>query len=79
MKNLADDPARKALKEAMREQLFRELKEQEDPRMAGKGSVFDEYLHSEEATRGFYEKYKSGKTPKAGWVSPSDFEKEPLD
>jgi arylsulfatase A-like enzyme len=79
LKNLADDPARKSLKDALRAQLFDELREQQDPRMSGKGSVFDEYLHSEEATRGFYEKYKAGRTPRAGWVNPSDFEKEPLD
>src|SRR5436190_8846501 len=77
--NLADDPARRAAKESLREQLFRELKEQEDPRMLGRGAVFDGYLYAEEPVRGFYEKFRSGKTPKAGWIDPSDFEKQPLD
>ncbi|HVE41701.1 MAG TPA: sulfatase [Planctomycetota bacterium] len=79
LRNLEGDPARRALKESLREQLFRELKEQGDPRMSGQGELFDRYPYSEEPLRGFYEKYKSGKTPKAGWVNPSDFEKEPLD
>src|SRR5205823_4242833 len=35
LKNLAEDPARRAVMDALREQLFRELKEQQDPRMSG--------------------------------------------
>jgi hypothetical protein len=79
MHDLAGDPARRAAKDALREQLFRELKDQQDPRMFGKGSLFDDYPYAEEPLRNFHEKYTSGKPVKAGWVNPSDFEKSPLD
>ncbi len=55
------------------------LKEQGDPRMFGKGDVFDEYIYSSAGTRNFYERYMKGEKVKAGWVNPSDFEKKPLD
>jgi arylsulfatase A-like enzyme len=79
LNNLAGDSARRAAKDALRDQLFRELKDQQDPRMFGRGSVFDEYPYAEEPMRNFYEKFTSGKPVKAGWVNPSDFEKAPLD
>jgi hypothetical protein len=41
--NLAADPAHRAQVEAMREKLFSRLREQGDPRMEGKGDVFDNY------------------------------------
>ena len=47
--------------------------------MAGKGHLFDDYIYSGESTRNFYERYMSGEKMKAGWVNPTDFEKEPLD
>ncbi|MBI3856952.1 MAG: sulfatase [Planctomycetes bacterium] len=79
LKNLAADPARRAVKNALRDQLFRELTEQGDPRMSGQGSLFDAYLYAEEPVRNFYEKFTSGKPVKAAWVNPSDFEPKPLD
>ena len=65
--------------DALRAQLFDELKRQDDPRMFGKGHVFDEYPYANEGDRGFYEKLTSGKPVKAGWVNESDFEKAPLE
>lgn len=59
-------------------QLHGELKEQGDPRMFGEGDIFDAYPYSGAATDNFYERHKAGETPKAGWVSPGDFEKEPI-
>ena len=44
--------------------------------MFGKGHVFDEYEPTSGA--GFYEKYMRGEKPRAGWVSETDFEKEPI-
>jgi len=79
VKNLAEAPEHLSLKDALREQLFRELKEEQDPRMFGKGSIFEQYPHSNEAHRGYYDKFKSGNPPKAGWVNPSDYENQPLD
>lgn len=66
-------------RDSMRRQLFQELRTQQDPRMEGKGDVFDKYLHSNLNHRGFYERYMKGEKLKAGWVAESDFEKKPLD
>ena len=73
----------------MRERMFDLLRSQGDPRMAGNGKVFDEYLHSSETHRGFYERYMAykndggkssgAKQPVAGWVAETDFEAGPLD
>ena len=43
VKNLAADPAHQRRLEAMREKLFSRLRQQGDPRMEGKGDVFDNY------------------------------------
>lgn len=72
--NLADDPTHQPLKNRLREQLFSELREQEDPRMFGRGHVFDEYTYADDAHRNFYERYMSGENIEAGWVNESDFE-----
>jgi N-sulfoglucosamine sulfohydrolase len=64
-----------ALKEQMKNQLFEELKQQGDPRMFGKGNIFDEYPYANEDNRGFYERYMGGEKVRAGWVNESDFEK----
>jgi hypothetical protein len=78
MQNLADDPAFQTLKKSLNEQLTSELKQQGDPRMSGRGHVFDDYPYSDKRFRNFYEKYKAGTSPRAGWVNQYDFEKGPL-
>jgi hypothetical protein len=55
------------------------LKEENDPRMFGKGHIFDEYQYANENNRGFYERYMAGEEVSHGWVNDSDFEPEPLD
>ena len=77
--NLAENPDYQSLREALRNQLFRELEMQGDPRMSGQGDIFDKYPYADEKQRGFYERYMNGERMKAGWVSPTDFEKAPLD
>ena len=79
MTNLASDPQYKDLKDELKAQLVRELREQGDPRMFGRGRIFDEYKYSFENQRGFYEKFMSGQKLKAGWINPSDVETEPLE
>lgn len=76
--NLALDPEYVEIIASLKEQLFNELQQQGDPRMFGKGNVFDEYPYSGEV-QGFYERYMSGEDVKANWVNASDFEKEPLE
>jgi len=63
------------LKEKLKVQLFAELKEQGDPRMFGKGHLFDEYLYADKKTQNFYNRYMSGEKLNAGWVNETDFEK----
>ncbi|MCB9270336.1 MAG: sulfatase [Lewinellaceae bacterium] len=77
MVNLALDPASAEILQALEDRLTRELKEEGDPRMAGKGDIFDGYPYAEDQRRHFYERFIQGAlTPKdAGWVNPSDFEK----
>jgi len=74
--NLAGRSELQEMKAALRDQLFRELRQQGDPRMFGKGRVFDEYPYADTKTQHFYERYMKGKISKkeAGWVNPSDFE-----
>jgi hypothetical protein len=77
--NLAGDARRQKLKQELTEQMVAELKAQEDPRMFGRGSVFEEYPYAEANLRGFYERYMRGEKLQAGWVNATDFEKAPLE
>ena len=74
--NLAERPEWMQRKTALKEQLFRELREQGDPRTLGQGHVFDEYPYADQKTSHFYERYQEGELTKkdAGWVNPSDFD-----
>src|SRR5262249_20451115 len=76
--NLANDPKYQAVKKRLKQQMERELWAQGDPRMFGKGYIFDQYQYADEKTRGFYERFMRGEKVKAGWVNESDFEKEPI-
>ena len=74
--NLAEHADHQSLKARLKNQLFRELQAQQDPRILGQGQVFDEYPSVQ---KGFYDRYLNGEKPKAGWVNDSDWEKAPLD
>ena len=80
MNNLANDPEVAELKQEMKIRMETMLKEQQDPRMDGKGEVFDSYGYSEEKAWHFYERFMSGEfTPaQTGWVNPTDYEKAPI-
>jgi arylsulfatase A-like enzyme len=77
--NLANREEYRSLKESIKEQLYRELRKQGDPRMHGQGHVFDQYTYADDAMRNFYERYMGGEKLTAGWVNPTDFEAGPLD
>ncbi len=79
MHNLASDPQHEFLINELDAQLHKELREQGDPRVFGRGRIFDEYEYAQENQRGFYEKFTGGQKLKAGWINPSDVETEPLD
>jgi N-sulfoglucosamine sulfohydrolase len=76
--NLANDPKYKARKAQLRAQMERELKAQGDPRMFGKGAIFDQYEYANREQVHFYERFLRGEKLKAGWVNETDFEKEPI-
>lgn len=78
VRNLAADPAHVARRDAMRERLFAELRKQKDPRMEGKGAIFDEYPHAS-ANRDFYNRWMKGERLKAYWVQETDFESPGFD
>jgi len=75
MNNLAEKPKFKEVKTKLKDLLFDELKKQDDPRMFGKGDIFDEYIYANEKTRDFYERYINGEISKAKWANDSDVEK----
>jgi len=75
--NLAAGSRHAAVKGRLQKRMVTRLKEQGDPRMFGKGDVFDKYRYSNSGTRNFYERYLRGEKVRAGWVNPSDFEKKP--
>ncbi|MBI3879590.1 MAG: sulfatase [Verrucomicrobia bacterium] len=79
MNNLALGNRAVKLHAKLKDELHAELKQQGDPRMEGRGDVFDKYLHASPANVGFYERYMSGEKLKAPWVNGTDFEKKPLD
>ncbi|MDA9858563.1 sulfatase [Rubripirellula sp.] len=74
VKNLAMLPKHESIKAKFHAQMVSELKAQGDPRMNGRGDMFDAYPYSSPATDRFYERYLGGEKIRAGWVSPSDFE-----
>ncbi len=77
--NLAQKEEGRARIVGLKAQLHAELKAQEDPRMEGRGDVFDKYPHANKGHVGFYERFMRGEALKAGWVAPTDFEKKALD
>ena len=79
MNNLVEEAKFTKRKEAMRTQLFSELREEGDPRMLGRGHIFDEYEYAHPKSVGFYERFMAGEKMHAGWVNESDFEEGPLD
>jgi arylsulfatase A-like enzyme len=78
LNNLALNPEFVQIANNLREQMEEELKEQGDPRMFGKGYIFDEYEYANPADVNFYERFMKGEEVKAGWVNESDFENEGL-
>ncbi len=79
MNNLALGKAATQQVEALKSQLYAELKQQGDPRMDGHGEVFDKYPHASPGHVHFYERFMSGEKLRAPWVNETDFEKQPLD
>jgi len=73
--NLANKVNLAAKKSELKNLLFAELKNQGDPRVLGKGDVFDNYPYQDKKTADFYNRFMEGEKLNSGWVNPSDFEK----
>jgi len=74
--NLASDPGLNPVKQRLREQMQRMLREERDPRILGNGDIFDEYNYASETVRDFYNRYIKGEISRrsAGWIDSTDFE-----
>jgi N-sulfoglucosamine sulfohydrolase len=77
--NLAEKPEFREIKEKLKQQLTEELTSEGDPRMFGGGDEFDRYPYADEKNRDFYNRMMAGEKMDAGWVNPSDFEKQALE
>lgn len=75
--NLAADPAHAARRTQLEQAMVAKLKAQGDPRMGGRGEIFDRYPIATDS-KDFYGRWSRGEKPRAGWVSPTDFEPEPI-
>ena len=73
---LADRGGLSALVAALRRRMETMLRAQGDPRMEGRGHVFDAYKPS--SGDGLCEKFMRGEPIETGWVNPTDFEKGPI-
>jgi arylsulfatase A-like enzyme len=78
MENLAGNPIYAAVKSKLIKKMTKKLKKDGDPRMFGKGDIFDTYPYSED-TRNFYNRVMAGEKLKAGWIEPTDIEKEKIE
>ncbi|MDR1383500.1 MAG: sulfatase [Planctomycetaceae bacterium] len=63
---------------SLKEDLFAQLKAQQDPRILGNGTIFDQYVHAS-GNRNYYERVQKGENVKAGWITPTDIEKEKIE
>jgi N-sulfoglucosamine sulfohydrolase len=79
MRNLADAATHARLLVELDKQMVRELKEQGDPRMEGRGHTFETLPYADAKGVDFYRRHVLGEPLKAGWVNDSDFEAGPLD
>jgi len=73
MNNLASNEKFTDIKQELKIILESELKKQHDPRVFGKGEIFDNYLPDRNAR--FYERFMNGEKVNAGWINDTDFEK----
>lgn len=71
MENLAQKPEYADIKNQLIKQMTKKLKKDGDPRMFGKGDIFDTYPYSGNL-RNFYNRFKSGEKLKADWIESTD-------
>ncbi|KKM84835.1 hypothetical protein LCGC14_1295120, partial [marine sediment metagenome] len=75
LENLAFTECYEPITKKLREELYAKLKEQKDPRMFGKGDVFENYKYADKGGVNFYERYQNHDTIlRWGWLNDSDFQ-----
>jgi len=79
VKNVIDSDEYQHQRKRLHQLMTETLRDQGDPRMFGRGEVFDSYPITSESSRGFYDRYLAGEETPAPWVNKTDFEPEPLD
>ncbi|WCJ59363.1 sulfatase [Fontisphaera persica] len=79
LNNLAGHGSARKTVAALKQLMAKQLKAQGDPRLEGRGHVFDEYPYAEERFRNFYERFRQGEKLSPGWVEATDFEKGPVE
>jgi N-sulfoglucosamine sulfohydrolase len=77
LNNLATNAGYNPARRRLHETLYLELLEQDDPRMYGRGEIFDKYPYANGNMRNFYSRFMKNEIRKedAGWVNNTDFEK----
>ena len=77
--NLADDPEYRETVNKLKSELYERLKDQGDPRMFGRGYIFDAYPYSNLRNVNFYQRFIfEGEEINTDWVNESDYEDHPL-
>lgn len=76
--NLTDNKEYRKIKLQMEKEMTMRLLQQGDPRMYGKGSVFDRYPDASKAHQ-FWNRTKVGEKVPFGWINESDFEPKASD
>jgi len=77
--NMATLSAMDDVRRKLRKQMESMLRKQGDPRMEGKGQVFDDYPYADDNGRDFYNRFRKGERIQTNWVNDSDFETEVLE
>jgi arylsulfatase A-like enzyme len=71
--NLAYTETYREIRLELAKEMEKRLKEQQDPRILGKGDVFDKYEYAGEV-KNYYNRYMSGEKLRANWVNESDYD-----
>jgi arylsulfatase A-like enzyme len=75
--NLAGKPDAEPRRSALQQQMLYELKQQQDPRMFGRGEEFDQYPYADEKFKNLYNRIKAGEKIVPNWLTPTDMEQDP--
>lgn len=78
MNNLASNPTFALVRSKLETRMLKRLQQENDPRMNGPADYFEKFPYADTSGQHFYERFMAGEKMKAGWVSSSDFEREPV-